>query len=144
MDGVPAVSANQLQNLIDRAEITDLLSVLGRSLDEHRFDDLEDVFTEDATAVTPGGTQNGRAGLIAQARANHEAYDRLQHQISSILIDVDGDRATVRANLMGTFAHSADPKPVRQLGGLYRCSAVRTEKGWRFDDLQVTPIWRVQ
>jgi SnoaL-like protein len=137
------MTASQLQNLLDRAEITDLLNVVGRSLDEHRFEDLEDVFTEDVTATTPGGAQNERGGLIAQARANHEEFDRLQHMFSNILIDVAGDRATVRANLMAWFGYTADPKPVRQLGGLYRCSAVRTEKGWRFSDMQITPVWRV-
>ena len=95
-----------IQTLADRAEITDLFVNLGRCLDEHDFDGLKEVLTEDVVGTTPGGTQEGRDALIAQARRNHEDYDRLAHQFNSILVDVDGDTATIRAYVTGSFGHT--------------------------------------
>jgi hypothetical protein len=132
-----------IQTLADRAEITDLFVNLGRCLDDHDFDGLKDILTEDVVGTTPGGTQEGRDALIAQARANHEGYERLAHQFSSILVDVQGDTATVRAYVAGSFGHADRPEPVRLLVGQYRNKLVRTAQGWRISELVVEPKFRV-
>ncbi len=46
--------------LEDRFELTELVSRLGRFLDERRWDEAPALFTADATASTPGGTAQGR------------------------------------------------------------------------------------
>src|SRR5207249_1714606 len=94
-DGETTMSSYDIQALADRAEITDLFVNLGRCLDEHDFDGLKAVLTEDAVGTTPGGTQEGREALIAQARRNHEDYDRLTHQFTSVLVDVAGDTGSI-------------------------------------------------
>jgi hypothetical protein len=68
-----------VRHLADRAELTDLVYALGRTLDEHRFDDLDNLFTEDITGITPAGTRQGRTALVAQATRRHQEFDRLQH-----------------------------------------------------------------
>ena len=133
-----------IQALADRAEITDLFVTLGRCLDEHDFDGLKGIFTEDVVGTTPGGTQQGRAALIDQARRNHEDYDRLTHQFNSILVDVDGDTGSVRAYVTGSFGHAASPRPERVLTGLYRNKVVRTGEGWRISELTVESKFRVE
>jgi hypothetical protein len=132
------------QTLADRAEISDLFTNLGRCLDEHRFDELHELFTEDVVGTTPGGTQHGRDALIAQARRNHEDYDRLTHQFTSVLVNVDGDAATIRAYVTGSFGHESDPRPERVITGLYRNKVVRTPEGWRISELIVEPKFRVE
>lgn len=138
------MSGYDIQTLADRAEITDLFVSLGRCLDEHDFDGLKDVLTEDVVGTTPGGTQEGRDALIAQARANHQDYDRLTHQFDSILVDVQGDAGTIRAYVTGMFGHASDPRPERRLVGLYRNKVVRTETGWRISELSVESVFRVE
>jgi len=133
-----------IQVLADRAEITDLFGKLGRCLDEHDFDGLKAIFTEDVVGTTPGGTQEGRDALIGQARRNHEDYDRLTHQFNSILVDVDGDTGSVRAYVTGSFGHAASPAPERVLIGLYRNKVVRTGEGWRISELAVEPKFRLE
>lgn len=133
-----------IQTLADRAEISDLFVKLGRCLDEHRFDDLRDLLTADAVGTTPGGTQNGRQALIDQARRNHEDYDRLTHQFTSVLVEVDGDTASIRAYVTGSFGHADNPRPERVLTGLYRNKAVRTADGWRISELTVDSRFRVE
>lgn len=128
--------------LQDRADLTDLVYRLGACLDEHRFDDLPDLFTEDASATTPGGTASGTAAIVAQAVRNHAEFGGLQHVMTNVLVEVDGDQASIRANVVGTFVRDGS-EPARQIGGLYRFHARRAPDGWRLADFTVTPIWLV-
>jgi hypothetical protein len=136
-----STSQHQPSLLDDRFAITDLIYALGAALDEHRFDDLRDLFNENATVSTPGGTAQGRDAIIAQATRNHQKYARLQHSMTNLLVDLDGDQAAVRANLHATFAGETGV-PELVLGAVYRFQALRTGQGWRLAGLAVTPIWR--
>jgi hypothetical protein len=139
----PIANLARLQELADRADLIDLVARLGRWLDERRFDDGDEIFTDDATVETPGGRAQGRQALTAQARRNHIRYDRTQHVTSNILVDLDGDRATVRSNLIATFVRdSATSEPALTIGERYRFQAVRGPEGWRFSKIEVTPVWR--
>lgn len=131
-----------LRELTDRNEITDLVSRLGLWLDEKRFDEAPSIFTEDAAAQTPGGAVQGIALVAEQARRNHATVEQTQHIITNVLIDLDGDHATVQANLLVTFAYHANtPGPHFTLGARYRFEAVRTPQGWRLSQVQITPVW---
>ena len=125
-----------LQDLTDRQAITDLVSRLGLWLDEGRFDEAPSILTEDVAVSTPGGQASGIERVIAQARRNHQ-FDGLQHLISNVLVDLDGDRADVRANLVATFVGSA----IEQHGERYRFEAMRTPAGWRLSRVDVKPVW---
>jgi hypothetical protein len=57
------------------------------------------------------------------------------------LIDLDGDRAAVRANLVVTFA---DDAVTSQHSKLYRFEAVRTPDGWRLSRVEVLPVWKLE
>ena len=133
----------RLQELADRADLTDLLAHQGRWLNERRFDDTASVFTDDATVTTPGGQAQGIEALTAHARRSHARFDRTQHVTSNVLIDLDGDRATVHANLIATFVSDATaPEPTFTLGERYHFEAVRTPQGWRFSAVDATPVWQ--
>jgi 3-phenylpropionate/cinnamic acid dioxygenase small subunit len=131
-----------IEELMDRVEIEDLVRRLGACLDERRFDDLQAVLADDVTARTPGGLAEGRDAVIAQARRNHPAEDRIQHVISDVLIDLDGDRAAVRANLIATFVRrDTASRPHMTLGEIYRFGARRTPDGWRLASVETQPVW---
>ena len=131
-----------VQELIDRSEITDLVSRLGLWLDEKRWDEARSILTEDATAMTPGGSVAGVDQVTAQARRNHVVPTH--HVITNVLIDLDGDRAIVNANLIATFVNGRDASgPPFQLGERYRFEAVRTYDGWRLSQVESRPIWTV-
>jgi hypothetical protein len=133
----------QVGELADRTEIANLIGRLGLWLDEKRFDEAQSIFTADAAAQTSGGTARGIELVADQARRNHADFERTQHVIANVLTDLDGDRATVRANLIATFVHHADaPRPTSALGERYRFEAVRTPQGWRLSRVQTSPVWR--
>ncbi|HEY3632509.1 MAG TPA: nuclear transport factor 2 family protein [Jatrophihabitantaceae bacterium] len=131
-----------LDTLLDRQRIVDLITELGRCLDERDFESLRGLFTADASVTTPGGTATGHDALVDQARRRHSADDGIQHVITNPIVDLDGDRAAVRANLLVSFAHSGptDPEPFL-LGEVYRFELRRTDDGWRFTSLSSTPVW---
>ncbi|MEV5705353.1 nuclear transport factor 2 family protein [Actinoallomurus sp. NPDC052274] len=122
----------------DHALLSDLVNRLGLWLDEKRFDEARTVFTEDATADTLGGSVQGIDALAAQARRSHPADVATQHFITNPLIEVDGDRATIDANLLVVFASSTDR---RVLGERYRLEAARTPDGWRIRRVAARKIW---
>jgi SnoaL-like domain len=136
----PMTDSALLHDLTDRREITDLVSHLGLWLDEGRFDEAPSILIDDVTVDTPGGHAEGIEHVIAQARRNHQ-HDHLQHVITNVLIDLDGDRATVRANLVVTFA---DDAVTSQQGERYRFEALRTPDGWRLSRVEVVPVWKVE
>lgn len=137
-----------LRRLSDRAEITDLVYQLGACLDEGRFDDLGELVIGDATVSTPGGRGEGREAVVNQARRNHPEDQRFQHVTTNLLINVDGDRADVRANLIVTITtpgtHTGEapaPSPRATIGEVYRFDLVRTPSGWRFAHIATVPLW---
>ena len=125
----------------DRDSLIDLVSRLGLWLDEKRFDEAGSIFTDDVSVSTLGGSAEGIEAVAEQARRNH-SVDRTQHVITNVLIDLDGDRATVGGNLMVTFVERADtPGTHFQLGERYRFKAARTPQGWRLSRVEVRPVW---
>ncbi len=138
-----------ITTLNDRTEITDLVYRLGACLDEGRFDDMHELLAEQATASTPGGQVEGREAVIAQAQRNHTADERYQHLITNLLLDLDGDRAKVRANSLVVIITSPGPVPgetsappeLYTIGGVYHFEFARTTDGWRFSRIEVDPGW---
>ena len=153
-----------MQDLTDRQAITDLVSRLGIALDEGRFDDLRSLLADDATARTPGGTARGHEAVVAQARRNHRPDQPIQHLITNLVVDLDGDRARARANLVvhfGTEPGDLDPgepgaadatapsaarplpaPPLRYtVGEVYDFAFIRTATGWLFTGIVAIPLW---
>jgi hypothetical protein len=140
----PAVLRARLDDLADHQALIDLPSRLGAWLDDQRFDETGDLFVPEASVSTPGGTAHGAEALAAQARRNHVGA-RTQHAITNVLVDRDGDRARLRANLVVTFAAAAVPAglpaPTKTLGERYDLDAVRTRDGWRLARVAIAPVW---
>lgn len=142
--------SDRLQRLDDRQAIAELIARLGRMLDEKQFEDAGSILAEDAVVHTPGGAARGSEAVVAQARRNHSV--RTQHAITDVLIDLDEDRARVRANLIVTFApdrpgsrlvvgDAEHPDSYLTLGEVYRFEAVRSEDGWRLSRIETERLW---
>jgi hypothetical protein len=124
---------SDLQQLIDRQAITDLISRLGAWLDgETTLEQARAILAEDVAVRTAGGARQGIEAVAEQARRNHSVPT--QHVITNVLVDLEGDRATAGANLVVTF-------PDRSLGERYSFAAARERDGWRLTKVEIAKIW---
>jgi len=135
-------SADQkLRDLTDRIELTDLVSRLGYWLDDKRWDEANSLLTEDISVKTSGGSTNGIAAATDQARKGHDVVTT-HHVITNVLIELAGDEAAIRANLIVTFIDARPDQPTRRtLGEKYQFSARRTPAGWRLSGIEATRVW---
>jgi 3-phenylpropionate/cinnamic acid dioxygenase small subunit len=143
--GLQVADPSDIQELIDRVRITDLISRLVRCLDSRDFEGLRNLFTAEATVSTAGGTATGHDALVEQARRRHSADQGIQHFLTNLLIDRQGDdRAVVRANLLVSFARTgvADPAPFI-IGEVYDIQLDRTGEGWRMTAVASTTVWTI-
>jgi SnoaL-like domain len=127
-----------LAELVDRAELTDLVARHSVWLDEGRFEESDRLFTEDVVVKSIRGQAHGIEELVALARLAHDRYAGTLHSKSNLVIEVDGDAASVRASDIAVFV--IDDKTEAVAAGIHRYSARRTEDGWRFDRLEITPV----
>ena len=127
-----------IRTLADRAELTDLVARHSLWVDESRWDETGRLFTEDVAVSSIRGEAHGIEELIALVRRGHGTYARMLHSKSNIVIDLDGDTATVRAHDVAVFV--IDDKQEAIAAGFHTYRARRTAEGWRFDRLVVTPI----
>lgn len=100
--------------------------------DSGRFDELLDLFAEDATLVTDVGSYDGRS----QIRGMFEAAagpvpERVRHFTATHVIDVDGDRATVRCYFQVLTSSGLDH------WGRYRDELARADGRWVFTRREV-------
>ncbi|MCF3131292.1 nuclear transport factor 2 family protein [Streptomyces olivochromogenes] len=133
-----------------RAEVADLLSRYLVSLDDEELDDAwaSALFTEDAVVAFPISRHEGVEGMAEYHRSALAAFAATQHLGSPALVVLDGDRATLRANLLSTHVHHAHhARPEGQLDPLFATGtfvdgeARRTPRGWRLTLLSFRLLW---
>jgi len=122
-----------LQELSDRLEIQDLITGYSYAIDFHRFDELDAIFTPDATLdfTATGGIAGPLPEIKTWLATVLGHFGGHQHLVATSAVIVDGDTATAR-----TICHNpmwfAEPKrPPLYVGLWYHDSFVRTADGWR-------------
>jgi hypothetical protein len=133
----------QVQHLLDRSAILATLDRVGVMLDEHAIDDLRSLFTDDVVSHFGDDLVVGVRALRRRARKTSETLDGIHHIFSGVLIDLEGDHAAIRANLISTVVQRAPaPRPPVTHGMIYTGTAVRAPGAWRFSEMRLRPVWR--
>lgn len=127
-----------IRELADRSELTDLVSRHSLWIDEQRYDESDRLFTEDVEVTSRRGTAQGLEALIALARKGHDDFAQTVHNKSNLVIEIDGDTATVRAHDLAVYV--LDDKQEAIAAAVHHYRARRTAEGWRFDRLEVNPV----
>ncbi|MFR9780986.1 nuclear transport factor 2 family protein [Micromonospora sp. MS34] len=127
-----------IRALADRAELADLVARHSLWIDEARYGKTGQLFTDDVVVKSPRGEARGIEALIELVRSGHDTYVRTLHNKSNLIIEVDGETATVWAHDIAVFV--IDDKTEAVAAGIARYGARRTEDGWRFDRLEITPV----
>lgn len=124
--------------LLARAEISDLLVRYGQAQDQDEWGLYEDIFTQDATIHFPGMPMESRSAAEFGRFLQDFNKTRLsgQHLIGNTLyrFDEDGAHAHVVSEVIYITLHLTEAEArVRRVRGnaLYSDHAVRTSEGWR-------------
>ena len=91
------MSDSTLQSLLDRDAIRDVLSRYCRGLDRMDRPLADTVWHPEGTALYEGIFEGTGAGFLDWVWEAHANMDRHSHQITNVLIELDGDRATSEA-----------------------------------------------
>ena len=127
-----------IRDLADRAELADLVARHSLWIDEARYDETSRLFTDDIVVTSRRGEARGPAALVAAARSAHDQYPRTMHSKSNLVIELDGDVASVQASDLAVYI--LDDKTEAVAAAVHHYGARRTPDGWRFDRLAVTPV----
>lgn len=126
----------------DRGEVAALLDRYLIGLDTEHLDDAwaRALFTPDAVVEFPVGRHAGIDGLATFHRTALAKFDSTQHLNSPAVVDLAGDRATLRANLIST---QVLPSQALFVTGTSVHGAARlTTDGWRLRTLSFRLIWK--
>jgi hypothetical protein len=136
----------QVRTLTDRAAVVDLLDRFFRDLDERTAADrpfdvdwVRSYFTDDARVEYPVGAAQGVDDIAGRIAVGMGGFQRAQHITTNYVVDLDGDRATVRCNLLATHVHTEAARRRRGMapgarftvGDYYDNELLRTPAGWR-------------
>lgn len=128
-------------SVIDRVEIAGLVSRLGRLLDDKRWEDAHTVFHPEVAIHSPRyGETTGFDEFLEVMRRTEQPDVLTQHSTTGLLIDLDGDRATVSADSTNHF-YRAGEAPFRTASLRMDWVVVRTPAGWRVRDTRTTVLW---
>lgn len=137
-----------LQELTDRAEITDAITRYTLAVDEGDFDRLDTVFTPDAHIdyTESGGVADTFPVVkawLAEALPGFSTH-RI-HMVGQVAFDFAGarDEAAVAAYFHNPMriADGRGGERVVEVGGIYRHTFVRTDAGWRSRRLHEQVVW---
>jgi hypothetical protein len=113
------------------------------ALDTKHFDDLGDVFAEDATAVLHHVECADRAAIIARISGALSRIDVSQHFLGNHQVRIEGDTATCRCQLQAQHVRrGTEGGDNFIIGGFYEDRLVRTPAGWRISHRLMEETWR--
>jgi 3-phenylpropionate/cinnamic acid dioxygenase small subunit len=134
---------SQLQALIDRTEIENLLVRYAAALDGHDWELLASCFTTDAQyRFAHMGDKDGVQAIVEVCRASLEPLDASQHLVGSPHVEIDGDRARSRCSFQAQHVRrGAEGGRNYLVGGTYVDELLRTGDGWRIERRELQRVW---
>jgi len=133
-----------LQALHDKIEIHEQLARYARGVDTHDWELWKSVFTPDAVVdySSAGLPAQPRDEMAATLEAAIGALPWTQHVVTNVEVDLDGDRAKVRAMFLNPMQLPGVDGP-SACGGYYHHDFVRTDDGWKSERLVEENAWFV-
>ena len=132
------------EQIADRLEIEDVLTRYCYAIDDRQWDAYRVLFTPDAVIddrVT-GGLKSGVEEHVNYLKKALSKIQLSQHAISTVLLELNGDIAQVRAHCSCPMVVvGAAGKQVFFQGLWYRNSLIRTREGWKISHLLEEGYW---
>jgi ketosteroid isomerase-like protein len=141
----------EVNRWLDEALIIRVVNTFFRALDEKHVDGsyFRQILTEDALVIRPNGaTTVGLANIVDGFARSFGRFEATQHLLTGHHVDVDGDTAAVRANLVAIHIWNDHPVEATMLdrsftaGGVITADLRRFPDGWRISKTENRVIWR--
>jgi 3-phenylpropionate/cinnamic acid dioxygenase small subunit len=133
----------QVQWLVDRAQISDLLHAFARALDTKDWQAYADTYADDGVVELPWATVP-RGELADFVSRDLGRFHATHHISSNHQIEIDGDTARSRSYLLAMHVLDPDDQESQWLaGGWYDNEYRRTPAGWRLTRVRITPVWQI-
>ncbi|SEP20301.1 nuclear transport factor 2 family protein [Trujillonella endophytica] len=129
----------------DAADVLAVIGVLNRyawALDTRDWEGLCEVFAEDLRADYGAFTVTGVGDMVERMRESHAHVDSTQHLIGGHDVQVDGDVARSRCQVIATLRRAGRPSRIYRMGGWYADELVRTPAGWRIAVRTAHGLWQ--
>jgi len=127
-----------LQEISDRMEIQQLITVYANAIDRRDFDALDRVFTADAYIDyrALGGIDGRFPAIKAWLAQVLPTFPRYTHLVGNIEVEVSGDTARARTACINPMEVTlpGGGTQVMLLGLWYADQLVRTRDGWRMSE----------
>lgn len=140
------MTTNAIAALNDRVAISEVLHTYCRAIDTKEWGLLEQVFAEELEAdfrsFAGRDVVRGRAAWLAAIRRTVGGLTATQHLTGNHSIALEGDRATLRADLQAVhILQNSRGDCDYTVGGWYDIDLVRTADGWRISRYTLTVSW---
>lgn len=142
---------NEIHTWLDTARIIRTVESYFRALDEKQFDEphFQRIFVPDAKIVRPNGAATvGPANIASSHAESFTRFEASQHLLTGHDVTIDGDTATVRANLVAIHLWKDRPADASMsdrsftAGGVITADLLRTVDGWRITETGHRVLWR--
>jgi hypothetical protein len=135
----------ELRGLLDRDRIMALMNRYFATVDDANGLDAEwarSIFSEDVRVEHRGFTLEGLEDLAVGNRFVRDGWDRTFHVSTNAQVELDGDRAHLRAQLLAIHVHpESTPQEPYIIANVFEADVLRTLDGWRFQTLNLRPVW---
>jgi SnoaL-like domain len=139
------VTERELHKLLDRDRIMALANRYFATIDDANRLDVEwaqSIFSEDVRVEHRGFTLEGVEDLAVGNQFVRDGWDRTFHISTNAQVELDGDRAHLRAQLLAIHVHpESTPTEPYIIANVFEADVLRTLDGWRFQTLQLRPVW---
>lgn len=134
-----------IQEISDRFEIQDLLYNYADMIDNKKFDQLREVFTEDAFIdySVYGGAKGSREEIISFLKEAMTIFPNTHHLNANMQIKVEGDTGTGRVMCFNPQEMDLGDKTHTFMLGLWYVDKYRrTTEGWRICERVEEKCWK--
>ncbi len=115
----------------DERAIQRLMACYCQLVDDGAFDELTQLWADDAELALRGETATGPVAIVAVIAALQTPERRGLHVGANAIIDVEGDTARSASDFV-FMRREGGPDPIVKFIGRYIDRFVRTPDGWRF------------
>jgi len=136
----------QLQLLVDRAAISDVLHRYATGLDTRDWALFRSIFTDevdmDFSSIRMKGGRVRADDWVESARVQFAGFDATQHLSANHVHDIRGDEATCTSYMRAEhFVITNEGENYYTMGGYYTNRLVRTAQGWKLCAISLTVTW---